>query len=99
MFQQNSVLLGINLPVLLNNQNLLQIFKSMGLQVINKTPINTKETFLMELGDLKPAISFIYTNLAGVIGLQEVLTKAKQSSPNTKLILITNENDKGRTKN
>ena len=96
MFQQSNVLLGINLPLLLNNQSLLQIFKSSGLQVVNKTPINTKESFLIELENSKPAFSFLYTNLAGVIGLQEVLTKAKQSSPNTKLVLITNENDKGK---
>lgn len=96
MLQQNTALLGINLPVLLNNQNLLQILKNLGLQVMNKTPINTKESFLIELENLKPSFSFIYTNLAGVIGLQEVLTKAKHSSPNTKFILITSENDKGK---
>jgi len=96
MLNQTSALIAINLPVLLNNQNLPQILRSIGVQIKNKSPINTKESFLAELDYTKPTFALIYTGLAGVISLTEVIVKAKQMSPATKLILIVHENDKSK---
>lgn len=93
MMNQTSALIAINLPVLLNNQNLPQILRRLGVHIKNKSPINTKESFLTELEYSKPTFALVYTGLAGVISLSEVISKSKQLSPTTKTILIVNEND------
>lgn len=99
MINQPSALIAINLPVLLNNQNLPQILRNLGVLIKNKSPINTKESFLTELEYSKPTFALVYTGLAGVIGLQEVIAKSKQLAPQTKTILIVNENDSGNIQN
>lgn len=96
MHQQFTALLAINLPVLLNNQNLPYVLRNAGVRVINKTPINTKENILVEVERFKPNFCLVYTNLAGAISLNETIFKTKQVSPGTKIILIANENDSGK---
>lgn len=92
MFQQYNTAL-IALSPSLQNQNLLQLLSQLKVQVINKIQINTKENLLLEVQALKPNFLLFSTTLPGVIELTEVITKAKQVSQKTKLILIVNEND------
>ena len=92
MHQISTALIALNAS--LNNQNLFQILTNSKVQVINKVPINTKEGILLELENLKPNMVFISSTLPGVIDLIQVIAKAKQISPRTKIILTVSENDK-----
>lgn len=96
MIQSSTALIAVNNSLLLSNQVLFQGFTSLGIQIRNKSSINTKEGFLIELEVCKPSFAFLSSGLAGVIGLTEVLIKSKDLSPNTKIILFVSENDKGR---
>lgn len=92
MFQQYSTaLIALNQPS--QNQGLLQLLSYLRIQVVNKSQINTKENLLLEIQTLKPDFILFSSALTGVIELREVITKAKQFSQNTKLVLILNEND------
>ncbi len=97
MFQISTALIALNAS--LNNQNTYQILSNARVQVINKSSINTKESVVAELENLKPSLLIISSLLPGVIDLLEVISKAKQISPRTKIILIINENDKTRILN
>ena len=99
MFNQSTALLAVNNTLLFNNQNLFQGLYSLGVQIRNKSSINTKESFLVELQNYRPTFAILSSNLAGVIGLSEVLSKAKQISPMTKIVLIASDSDKGSVNN
>ena len=71
----------------------MQLLSQLKVQVINKVQINTKENLLLEVQALKPNLLLFSTTLPGVIELTEVITKIKQVSQKTKLILIVNEAD------
>ena len=87
----NTVLLASNL--FLNNQNLLGLLTRNKLQAVNKTLINTKESTLYEVEAHKPNYLFLSSALPGAIETLEVITRIKQSSPKTKIILTVNEGD------
>ena len=93
----STALLASNL--FLNNPNLLQSLAKNKLQTINKTPINTKESILPEVEAHKPNYLLISSTLPGVIEVLEVITKTKQVSPKTKIVLILNESDKAKILN
>ena len=76
-----------------NTQNFHQVLSNLRVFVKNKMATNTKEGILTELEFTKPTYQFIYSGLPGVIGLEEVITKAKQISPATKIILVVTDND------
>jgi len=90
MNEQCTALLSINSRLYPNCQNILT---GLGIHIVNKAPINTKENLLDELENLKPSLALISSNLAGALEIEEVIGKSKQISPGTKLVLITNEND------
>jgi len=96
MHQQSTALISLN-PSLtsLNFFNLLNNLKVFP----SKTQINTKESVILELENHKPNFLFISSSLPGVIDIVEVVTKAKQVSPGTKIILTINDNDTGRILN
>lgn len=95
MFNQSTTLIAVNNALLFNNQNLFQGLYSSGLQVRNKTSINTKESLISEVGNYKPTFVLISSNLPGVISLCETLKKIKEASPLTKAVLFVDDNDKG----
>ena len=97
MFQISTALIALNAS--LNNQNTYQILNNARVQVINKSSINTKESVGAELENLKPTLLIISSLLPGVIDLLEVISKTKQISPRTKIILTISENDKTRILN
>src|SRR3989338_9824119 len=90
----STTLLASNL--FLNNPNLLQSLTRNKLQIINKTPINTKESILPEVEANKPNYLLVSSTLPGVVEVLEVITKTKQVSPKTKIVLVINENDSGK---
>ena len=94
MQDTSTALLASNL--FLNNQHLLQSLVKIRLQTINKAPINTKESILPEVETHKPSYLFLSSTLPGVIEVLEVITKTKQVSPKTKIVLVVNENDTGK---
>lgn len=96
MLQHSTALIAVNNSLLLNNQSLFQGLYSLGIQLRNKTTINTKESFLLELENFKPSYALLSTGLAGVISVIEVVSKAKLISPRTKIILFANDSDKGK---
>ncbi len=87
----NTVLLASNL--FSNNQNLLELLTRNKLQTVNKTLINTKESVLIEVETHKPNYLFLSSTLPGAIETLGVITRTKQFSPKTKVILIINEGD------
>lgn len=92
MFQTNTALIALNSTLI--NQNLLhQSLSNLKIQISNKVPINTKESILTGLEDIKPNLLILSSLLPGAIDLTEVIRKVKQVSPNTKTILVINEND------
>ena len=91
MQDTSTALLASNL--FLNNQNLLQLLAKNKFQAVNKTLINTKESILPEVETYKPNYLFLSSTLPGVIEILEVITKTKQVSPKTKIVLVVNEND------
>ena len=91
MQDTSTALLASNL--FLNNQNLLQLLAKNKFQTVNKALINTKEGILPEVEAYKPNYLFLSSTLPGVIEILEVVTKTKQVSPKTKVILVVNEND------
>lgn len=98
MLQQYSTAL-IALSSSLHTQTLLQQLSNLRIQPINKAQIHTKENILLELETLTPNFLFVSANLPGVIEVIEVITKAKQTSPKTKVVLFINENDSKRILN
>ncbi len=94
MQDTSTILLASNL--FLNNQNLLDSLAKNKLHIVNKTLINTKEGILSEVETHKPSYLFLSSTLPGVIEALEVITKIKQTSPKTKIILAVNENDSGK---
>lgn len=91
MLQPSTALIALNPS--LNTQIFHQVLSNIKVLIKNKTATNTKEGILTELEFAKPTYQFIYSGLPGVIGLEEVIAKAKQISPATKIILVVNEND------
>lgn len=91
MFQISTALTALNPS--LNNQILLPLLNTLKIHVSNKISINTKESVLSEVEISKPNFLFISSGLAGVIKLEEVITKAKQLSPRTKIVLVLTENE------
>ena len=91
MQETSTVLLASN--HFLNNQNLLQILSKYKINICNKSQVNTKESIIPELETYKPNYLFVSTSLPGVISMQEVVEKARQISPKTKIVLVTNESD------
>ena len=91
MHDTSTTLLASNLFA--NNQNLLQTLAKNRLQTVNKVLINTKEGILPEVEEYKPNYLFISSTLPGVIEVLEVITKTKQVSPRTKIVLVISEND------
>ena len=87
----STALLASNLY--LNNQNLLQLLTRNRLQTVNRTLINTKEGILPEVETHKPNYLFFSSTLPGVIEILEVVSRIKQVSPKTKIVLVVNEND------
>jgi len=97
MQDTSTALLASNL--FLNNQNLLQLLTRNKLQTVNKTLINTKEGILPEIETCKPNYLFFSSTLPGVIEVSEVISKIKQASPKTKIVLVINENDSSKILN
>ena len=91
MQDTSTALLASNL--FLNNQNLMLLLTRNKLQTVNKTLINTKEGILPEVETHKPNYLFLSSTLPGVIEISEVITKIKQVSPKTKIVLAISEND------
>lgn len=91
MFQISTALIALNSP--LKSQTLFQILYNLKVQVLNKTQINTKENTVSELETSKPTFLILSTNLPGAISTEEILEKVKQVTPNTKTILVVNDND------
>ena len=85
------VLLASNLFV--NNQDLLQSLAKNKLQAVNKILINTKEGILPEVEIHSPDYLILSSTLPGVVETLEIITKTKQISPKTKIILVVTEND------
>ena len=97
MFQTSTALIALN-PTF-NTPQLYSILNNIKLYVNNKATINTKESIITELLNFRPTFLFISTTLPGTIALEEVITKSKQISPKTKIILIITENDSTRVVN
>ena len=97
MQDTSTTLLASNL--FLNNQNLLQLLTRNKLQTVNKTLINTKEGILPEVETYKPNYLFFSSTLPGVIEVSEVISKIKQASPKTKIILVIDEGDSNKILN
>ena len=93
MLQQSTALMTLNLT--LNNLNLLQLLNNLKTQV-NRTPINTKEGILPEVENYKPNFLIVSSSLPGAVELTEVISKAKQLYPRTKILVIVNDNDLGK---
>jgi DNA-binding NarL/FixJ family response regulator len=86
MFQISTALTALNLS--LNNQVMLPLLNHLKIHVSNKLSINTKEGVLAEIETSKPNFLFISSNLPGIVKLEEVITKTKQASPKTKVVLV-----------
>jgi DNA-binding NarL/FixJ family response regulator len=97
MQDTSTALLASNL--FLNNQNLLQLLTRNKLQIVNKALINTKEGVLPEVETHKPNYLFFSSTLPGVIEASEIISKIKQASPKTKIVLVINENDSSKILN
>ena len=96
MLQQSTALMTLN-PTL-NNMNVLQLLSNLKIQ-FNRTPINTKESILSELENHKPNFLIVSSGLPGTLELTEVISKAKQLYPRTKILVVVNDNDSGRLLN
>ena len=90
--QENSTAL-IALNSLLTNQNLSKQLLNLKTYTTNKSPINTKESIIPEVELLKPNFLFVSSSLPGIIKLEEVISKIKEVSQKTKIILIASDND------
>ncbi len=90
MFQQYSTAL-VALNPSANNQTVMQLLSYLKIQVINRGQINTKENILTELELYKPNFLLVYSALPGVVDITEIISKAKQLSPKTKLIVLTTQ--------
>lgn len=97
MHDTSTALLASN--IFSSNLNLLQILTKCRLYTINKSLINTKEGIIPEVDSHKPNFLLLSASLPGVIEVLEVVTKTKQASPKTKIVLIVNENDTGKILN
>ena len=73
---------------LMDDKNLLQYLAKNRITVISKSVINTKESILPTLENIKPEFLFLSSVLPGVVGLVEIIGKVKQLSPRTKIILV-----------
>ncbi len=93
MLQQSTALMTLN-PTL-NNLNLQYFLNNLKIQ-INRAPINTKESILPELENHKPGLLIASSSLPGAIELTEVIAKAKQLYPRTKILVVVNDNDAGK---
>lgn len=91
MVQNSTALIALNSS--LKSQTLYQILYNLKVQTLNRVSINTKESIITELDFLKPTFLIVSTNLPGIMSPEEVLEKTKQVTPNTKIILIVNDND------
>lgn len=90
MFQQYSTAL-VALNPSTNNQNIMQLLSYLKIQVINRGQINTKENILAELELYRPNFLLVYSALPGVVDITEIISKAKQLSPKTKLVVLVNQ--------
>lgn len=81
---------NVNIP------NVTASINNTGWYVINRAPINTREGILNELINVKPTFLLMSSLLTGAISLEEVLIKAKQISPRTKILLLVTEDDSTR---
>lgn len=79
-----------------NTDELFEILSDLNIQVANRLPMNTKETIISELENLRPSYHFISSVLPGVVQMSEVIKRAKQVSPRTKIILVLSERDQTR---
>lgn len=75
------------------SHSLAQLLSHCRIQVVNRTPINTKESLLIDLETYKPNFLLVSSTLPGVIELTEVVEKTKLLSPRTKVVLFINEYD------
>ena len=91
MYESTTALIALNNSLI--NQNLSGALNNLKIQVKNKLTINTKESILSELENHKPNYLFVSSELAGVSDLLEMISKAKQISPKTKIVLTINEHD------
>ena len=91
MFQPSTALIALTTSLI--NPNLFQLLATLQIQIKNKLPVNTKEGILLELEGTKPTYELIYSGLPGVVGIEEIITKSKQLSPKTKIVLVINEGD------
>ncbi len=91
MFQISAALTALSSS--LNNQILIPVLSNQKIHVINKLPINTKESVLSEIEFARPNFLFISSNLPGVVKLEEVISKVKQSSPKTKIVILVSDSD------
>lgn len=91
MQDTSTALLSSNL--ILSNSSLLSCLAKNKFRVINKSQINTKESILPEVEEHKPDYLIISSSIPGVIEILEVVTRVKQISPKTKVVLSVNEND------
>lgn len=87
MLQQYSTTL-VALNPSINNQNTMQLLSCLRVQVLNKALLNIKENVPAEVEAYKPNYLLIYSGLPGVIDITETISRVKQSSPKTKLILL-----------
>ena len=91
MFQPSTALLALSPNLKL--QSIHELLSNLKVQIRNKTITNTKEGILSELEVSKPTYQFIFSGLPGVISIEEVVIRAKQLSPKTKIVLVVNETD------
>ena len=96
MQDTSTALLASNLFL---NNHLLQLLTRNRLQTVNKTLINTKEGILPEVEAHKPNYLFFSSTLPGVIEVLEIVSKVKQVSPKTKIVLVVTENDSNKILN
>lgn len=92
--QYSTALIALNPP--LQNQTLFQQLSNLRIQINNRFSINTKESILPEIESLKPSFLLLSSALQGAIEITEVITKVKESSPKTKIILVANETESKR---
>ena len=91
MFQTSTALIALN--SFANIQGFLHYLGQLRIHTVSRNQINTKENILFEVENHKPDYLIISSGLPGVVSIGEVITKVKQYSPRTKIVLLVAQND------